>query len=552
MKIQFMKISKIIAYVAIPAFMVSCGTGNDTNRKTTPGKMEEKVKEYALFKLTTDISKLSGNEKKMIPILIHVADIMDEIYWKQTFGDKQKLFSEIADESAKQFAMINYGPWDRLDGDKPFVEKYGEKPKGANFYPADITKEEFEKFNDTDKTSWYTILKRKSDKSLELVWYHHEFKAQIEKAAELLKQAAALAEDPGLKNYFELRAKALLTDDYLESDLAWMDMKNNTIDMVVGPIENYDDQLFGYKAAQSGQLLVKDKAWSERLARYGALMPKLQESLPVDDKYKKEKPGVDSDMNVYDAIYCAGDCNSGSKNIAINLPNDERVHAKKGSRKLQLKNSMQAKFEKILVPISNLMMTEDQRGYVKFDAFFENVMFHEVAHGLGIKKTIDQKATVRDALKDYYAAIEEAKADILGLYFVSKLAEMGEMKGKDIRDNYVTFFAGIFRSVRFGVSNAHGKANMLTFYWFHEKGAFMRDEKTGLYQVNFDKIKEAVSSLGAQLLAVEGDGNYAEAKKWVDAKGNIAAGLQKDLDRIAKAEIPRDIVFEQGLKALGL
>ncbi|MBI5218587.1 MAG: Zn-dependent hydrolase [Bacteroidia bacterium] len=547
-----MKISKIIAYVAIPAFMVSCGTGNDTNRKTTPGKMEEKVKEYALFKLTTDISKLSGNEKKMIPILIHVADIMDEIYWKQTFGDKQKLFSEIADESAKQFAMINYGPWDRLDGDKPFVEKYGEKPKGANFYPADITKEEFEKFNDTDKTSWYTILKRKSDKSLELVWYHHEFKAQIEKAAELLKQAAALAEDPGLKNYFELRAKALLTDDYLESDLAWMDMKNNTIDMVVGPIENYDDQLFGYKAAQSGQLLVKDKAWSERLARYGALMPKLQESLPVDDKYKKEKPGVDSDMNVYDAIYCAGDCNSGSKNIAINLPNDERVHAKKGSRKLQLKNSMQAKFEKILVPISNLMMTEDQRGYVKFDAFFENVMFHEVAHGLGIKKTIDQKATVRDALKDYYAAIEEAKADILGLYFVSKLAEMGEMKGKDIRDNYVTFFAGIFRSVRFGVSNAHGKANMLTFYWFHEKGAFMRDEKTGLYQVNFDKIKEAVSSLGAQLLAVEGDGNYAEAKKWVDAKGNIAAGLQKDLDRIAKAEIPRDIVFEQGLKALGL
>ncbi len=527
------------------------GDGKELVLKLFDKYMETKVNEFALYTLKTDISKLTEKEKQMIPVLIQAADLMEEIYWKQAFGDKQKLMDEIKDENTRKFALIHYGPWDRLNGNRAFVYGYPEKPKGACFYPADITNEEFEAFKDKNKTSWYTVLRRNEDKSLKCVWYHEEYKEQIEKAAVLLKQAAELAEDAGLKKFLELRSKALLTDDYLDSDLAWMDMKNNTIDMVVGPIENYEDQLFGHKAAQSGQILVKDKVWSDRLKHYGALMPKLQESLPVDAKYKKEKPGVDSDMNVYDVIYYAGDCNAGSKNIAINLPNDERVHAKKGSRKLQLKNAMQAKFEKILVPISNIVIAEEQRKHIKFDAFFENVMFHEVAHGLGIKTTLTNKGTVRGALKESYSGIEEAKADILGLFLVAKLAEMGEIKNKDIHDNYVTFFAGIFRSVRFGVSSAHGKANMLTFYWFEEKGAFEKDAN-GLYKVNFEKMKEAMNSLGERVLTVEGDGNYDEAKKWIDEKGKIGAELQKDLDRIAKASIPKDIIFEQGVKVLGL
>lgn len=528
------------------------GGSNDIVLKTKQKFMEDKVKEYASFALKTDLSKLTANEKKMIPLLIEAADLMDEIYWKQSFGNKSELMESNLDENTKKFIAINYGPWDRLNGNLSFVDKYKKKPKGACFYPADMTKEEFEKFDNKDKTSWYTLIRRNSDNSLKIVWYKDEFKEHVTKASELLNKASMLAEDAGLKKYLELRAKALLTDDYLESDLAWMDMKNNTIDMVIGPIENYEDGLFGYKAAQSGQVLVKDKEWSDKLKKYGVLMPALQESLPVDKKYKSEKPGVDSDMNVYDVIYYAGDCNSGSKNIAINLPNDERVHAKKGSRKLQLRNAMQAKFEKIMLPISNIIITEEQRKHIKFDAFFENVMFHEVAHGLGVKKTINQKSTVRDALKDYYSPIEEAKADILGLYFVSKLVEMGEIKDRDINDNYATFFAGIFRSVRFGVSSAHGKANMITFYWFKEKGAFTVDEKTGMYKVDFEKIKEAINSLGARVLTIEGDGNYDEAKKWVDSMGKVDENLQKDLDKIAKAGIPRDIVFEQGIKVLGL
>jgi hypothetical protein len=329
-------------------------------------------------------------------------------------------------------------------------------------------------------------------------------------------------------------------------------MKNNTIDFIVGPIENYEDQLFGYKAAHESFILIKDREWSEKLERFAALLPGLQKALPCEQPYKDETPGMDSDMNVYDAIYYAGDCNAGSKTIAINLPNDEVVRETKGSRKLQLKNSMQAKFDKILVPISDLLIAEEQRSHVKFDAFFENTMFHEVAHGLGLGNTVDKSSTVREALKDTYTSIEEGKADILGLWCVYQLNEMGELGEKDMMDNFVTFMAGIFRSVRFGAASAHGKANMMRFYYFQEKGAFERDPATGTYRVNFEKMKEAMFSLSETILKIQGDGNYESAQKLIEEKGFIRDELQKDLDRIGKAGIPRDIVFEQGPEVLGL
>lgn len=256
-------------------------------------------------------------------------------------------------------------------------------------------------------------------------------------------------------------------------------------------------------------------------------------------------------MNVYYALYYAGDCNAGSKTIAINLPNDEEVQAKKGSRRLQLKNAMQAKFDNILLPIADLLIDENQRKYVKFDAFFENVTFHEVAHGLGIKNTINNLGTVRDALKEQYPALEEGKADILGLYLVTKLYEMGELKSGELMDNYVTFLAGIFRSCRFGAASAHGKANMVRFYYFQDKGAFTRNNN-GKYSVNFDKMKDAVISSVQQILYIQGDGNYEAAKNLIEKDGYIKEELQKDLDRIKSANIPVDIVFEQGIEVLGL
>lgn len=510
----------------------------------------QRLSTYAPFTLTADINHLSDKEKQIIVKIVEVAEIMDGIFWQQALGDKEAFLNAIADEKTREFAKINYGPWDRLNGNKSFIEGVGDKPLGSNFYPADVTREEFDALQDAGKNSLYTLLRRDEQGKLKVVWYHDAYASKVQKAASLLKEAAELAEDAGLKKYLQLRADALLTDKYQESDFAWMDMKTSNIDFVCGPIENYEDAFNGIKAAHEAYVLIKDVEWSERLAHFATLLPELQKGLPVDEKYKKEVPGSDADLNAYDVIYYAGDCNAGSKTIAINLPNDEEVQLKKGSRKLQLKNAMQAKFDKILVPIANVLMDESQRKYVKFDAFFANTMFHEVAHGLGIKNTLDGKGTVREALKEQYSAIEEAKADILGLYMVTKLFEMGELKEGEVMDNYVTFMAGIFRSVRFGAASAHGKANMLTFSYFNEKNAF--EYKNGTYLVNFNNMKKAVEGLGGMILTLQGDADYEGVKQLIATKSIIPASLQQDLDKLKEANIPVDIVFNQGKSAIGL
>lgn len=513
--------------------------------------VKERLSIYAPFELNADISHLSENEVKILGILFDVAYIMDDLYWKQTIGGKDDFLERIGDENTGQFARINYGPWDRLNNNEPFIAGIGEKPLGANFYPIDMTKEEFEAFNDPNKTSLYTLIRRDENGSLRSVWYHEAYAEELQKASDLLKKAAEFAEDPGLKKYLELRSKALITDDYQPSDFAWMEMQNTNIDFVVGAIENYEDALFGYKAAYESFILLKDIGWSKKLEKFAAMLPDLQQGLPVDEEYKKDVPGSKADMNAYDVIFYAGDCNAGSKTIAINLPNDEEVHMKYGSRKLQLKNSMKAKFDKILVPISDLLIDPSQREYITFTAFFENTMFHEVGHAMGIKNTIDGSGTVREALKEQYSAIEEGKADIMGLYLVTKLYEMGELTEGEVMDNYVTFFAGIFRSSRFGAASSHGKANMMRFNYFKEMGAFTRNED-GTYTVNFDQMQDAMISLMQKILFIQGNGDYEAAKQWVEEAAMVPPGLQADLDRLNSSNIPVDIVFKQGASIVGL
>lgn len=532
------------------ATLVACNQKNANHESKS--LMQAKVDEYARFELSADLSALTEKERAMLPLLIDAAEIMDNLFWKQSYGDKDALLASITDTAIRNFVLINYGPWERLNGNEPFVEGVGPKPLGAQFYPVDMTKEEFEALNHPDKASLYTMIQRNAEGKLEVIPYSVAFKPELEKASQLIRKAAELAEDAKLKTYLELRADALLSNDYYPSDFAWMEMKDNGIDFVVGPIENYEDALYGYKAAFESFVLVKDKEWSSRVIHYASLLPQLQKSLPVPEEYKKEMPGSDSDLGVYEAVFYAGDCNSGSKTIAINLPNDPKIHVEKGSRKLQLKNVMRAKFEKILLPISELVIVPEQRKHVKFDAFFENVMFHETGHGLGVTRTLDGKLTIREALKEAYSSIEEAKADILGVYLVGQLNEMGELKDKDMMDNYVTFVAGIFRSVRFGASSAHGKANMMTFYYFLDHGAVSYDAATGYYTVNHDNMKKAVSDLAGMILTMQGDGNYDAAVKLIAEKGNVNEALQKDLDKIGSAGIPRDIVFDQGKGVLGL
>ncbi len=540
------------------AFLVFACQQNDTKDATTlqqtdksTSELQQRLDKYVPVKLTTDIAQLSAKEKEMIPILVDAAKIMDKLFWYEAYGEKNEIVKDVESNALNQFTNINYGPWDRLDGNAPFIDGVGEKPKGANFYPADMTKEEFEAADIADKSSLYTFLRRDAEGKLKSIPYREQFKEEVQEASDLLKKAADLAEDESLKKYLLLRADALLTDDYQPSDMAWMDMKTNHIDVVIGPIETYEDQLYGYKAAHEAYILVKDMKWSERLAKYADVLPELQKGLPVPAAYKIETPGRDAELNAYDVIYYAGDCNAGSKTIAINLPNDEEVQLKKGTRRLQLKNAMRAKFDKILLPISKQLITAEQRKHITFDAFFSNTMFHEVAHGLGIKNTIDGKGTVREALKEHASALEEGKADILGLYMIKQLHDQGEIEG-DLHDFYVTFMTSIFRSVRFGASSAHGKANMIRFNFFKEKGAFERNESDGTYRVDFDKLEAAAAILSEKILTLQGDGNYKGVADLVADKGKIGPQLQADLDALSAAGIPVDVVFEQGLEVLRL
>jgi hypothetical protein len=507
---------------------------------------------YFPVTLSADISHLSVNQKKMLAVLIEASVIMDDLFWQQAFDqDKNTFLSQITDPKVQQFAAINYGPWDRLNGDQAFLSGISEKLSGAQFYPSDMTKAEFEASDFVDKDGLYSMVRRDKNGQLIAIPYSIYFAKELKKAAQLLTKAASLADDESFSAYLKLRAEALLTNNYQVSDYAWMSMKSNPIELVYGPIETYEDQLFGYRAAFESYVLLKDLAWSERLSKYASFLPELQKGLPVEAKYKAQMPGANADLNAYDVIYYAGHSNAGSKTIAINLPNDEAVQLKKGTRRLQLKNAMQAKFDNILVPISKQLIVPAQRQHITFNAFFANTMFHEVAHGLGIKTVLGSEQTVRQALKEHASALEEGKADILGLYMVQQLLAKGVIDEGMLEDYYVTFMAGIFRSVRFGASSAHGKANMIRFNFFQEYQAFSRNE-IGLYRVDMLKMGAAIDALSNKILTLQGDGDYDGVAHLVADKGVIKAQLQQDLDKLTAADIPVDIDFKQGVKVLGL
>lgn len=552
MKKIFITLSCLATIAIVCSSCKSKSSTEETSTEPVKSEIQKKVEEFYYVDLTAPelIANLTENEKKLIPIFIEIAEIVDDLFWKQTFGDKS-ILDTIQDPYIKDFVSINYGPWERLNNDAPFVTGFGTKPLTCQYYPTDITVEEYEAYTDPNKGSLYTVLRRNEDGSLKTVWYRDEYKAEIDQICTLLDQAIELAENNGLKNYLIERKKAFQTDDYFASDMAWMDMKDSRIDFVVGPIENYDDCFQKAKAAYEAYILLKDEARSEQLTKFIALLPQLQKELPCAPEYKTFVPGSSSDMNVYNAVYYAGDCNSGSKTIAINLPNDDRVAKSKGTRRLQLRNSMQAKYDLIIPAIGNLLFTPEVQEHLKFDAFFWNVTFHEVAHGLGIKQTINGKGSVDKAMGNEVTAWEEAKADILGLFMVCKLVEMGEITDITAEDAIATFMAGIFRSIRFGISKDHGTANMMCLSYMMEQGALTRGTD-GIYQIDMTKAKEAINGWANLIITTQGDGNYEFAKEFRAQHNVISAELQSDLDKINAAGIPKDIRFNQGLKVLGL
>ena len=514
--------------------MTAC---NNTNKE-----LQTKVDSYAVVEVKSPLyDALSDNDKKIVSLFREAADIMDALFWKQTFGDKS-LIEALPEGPAKAYAMINYGAWDHLDNNAPFIKGYGEKPLGCQYYPQDMTAEEFDALEDENKFSLYTVIRRDENGALKCVWYRDENKEEIEKVCSLLEEAAVLTENEGMRKYLTERVKAFRTDDYLASDLAWMDMKDCNMDFVVGPIENYDDHLYEAKAAYESFILLKDEKRSANLAKYVGLLPELQKALPCAPEYKTFVPGTSSDLNVYDAIYYAGDCNAGSKTIAINLPNDERVHAAKGTRRLQLYNSMMAKFDKIMMPIGEVLMTPEQLEFLSADAFFWNVTFHEVAHGLGVKQTVNGKGSVDQAMGDQKTSWEEAKADILGLFMVSKLIDMGEITDITKEESIATFIAGIVRSVRFGFASSHGKANMMCYNYMEDHGAFTRNAE-GKWIIDFEKATAAVHSWASLILETQATGNFEFAQKYAAENASIREELAADIAKVNGAGIPRDITF---------
>lgn len=540
-------------FLSFVALLLLVGVGNAVvAQEKTKVDVKKKLDQYATYPLRYDMNKLMPHEQQLVGIFIEISNLMDDIYWEQAFGlsNRAKL-NKMNNQDVTRFAEIQYGAWDRLDGNKPFVEGFGEKPAGANFYPADMKAEEFEKLDDPHKTDPYTVIRRDRDGKLKVVPYSEAYSRQLRRVDELLGRAIEICEDRSMRRYLELRREALLTNDYQNSDMAWLEMRDNRLDFVFGPIENYEDGLYGYKTAFEAFVLAKDEDWSHKLERYTKMLPELQKELPCDEKYKKETPGTSSEINVYDVLYYAGNCNAGGKTIAINLPNDEQLQLKKGTRRLQLKNAMEAKFNTILMPIAKELITNGQTPRVKFDAFFNNVCFHEVAHGLGVKNTVDGKQTVRQALQNQYSAFEEAKADICGLYIVQSLIEKKQIEGLSLEDVYVTYMASLLRSVRFGATEAHGIANIMCFNFMEDKGAFTRG-KDGKYAVNIEKMRKAVSEWAAFVLKTEGDGDYKAAKAYVEKNGVVRATLAADLKKLEDANIPVDLRFEQGMRVLGL
>ena len=527
---------KTFILISIILMSASCATRSEN-------ELKEKVESYAVVEVTSPLyDALSDNDKKIVAIFREAADIMDGLFWKQTFGDKT-LIDALPEGYAKDYAMINYGAWDHLDNNSPFLEGYGQKPLGCQYYPQDMTAEEFAALDDPDKLSLYTVIRRDENGALKTVWYRDEYKEEIEKVCTLLEQAIELTENEGMKKYLVERVKAFRTDDYLASDMAWMDMKDCNMDLVIGPIENYDDHLYEAKAAYECFILLKDEKRSANLAKYVGLLPALQQMLPCAPEYKTFVPGTSSDLNVYDAIYYAGDCNAGSKTIAINLPNDERVHAAKGARRLQLYNSMMAKFDKIMMPIGEVLVAPEQLQYLSADAFFWNVTFHEVAHGLGVKQTVNGKGTVDAAMGSEKTTWEEAKADILGLFMVSRLIDMGEITDITKEQSVATFIAGIVRSVRFGFASSHGKANMMCYNFMEDYGAFTRNAE-GKYVIDFEKAAAAIDAWAALILETQATGNFEFAQKYSSENASIRESLAADIEKVNGAGIPRDIRFE--------
>ncbi|MEI7812921.1 MAG: peptidase [Ignavibacteria bacterium] len=486
--------------------------------------LKEKIAQYAPVTVSYDQALLSERDKIMVDKLYQACKVMDEIFLEQVYSGNKNIKEHLMNTPGEQAHLtyeyfdMNKSPFDRLDHNKPF---YGDKnkPAGANFYPEDMSKEEFQEWIKThpeDKDSFlseFTVIRRQNGK-LAAIPYSEYYKEPLTRATKLLRDAAIYADNASLKKYLTLRAKAFETNDYFESDMAWMDLKDHNIEFIIGPYEVYEDDLFNYKASFESFLTIKDPAESAKLDKFGGYLTEIEKNLPLDDKYKNTQRGSESPIMVVQEIYSGGDTKAGVQTLAFNLPNDERVREAKGSKKVMLKNLHEAKFEKLLMPIASIVLDESQLPCVTFNGFFNHTLMHEISHGVGpgIMELNGVKTEVKKELRETYSKIEECKADILGMYNNIFMIDKDVYPKTFDKETWVTFLAGIFRSVRFGINEAHGGGNAIIYNFLLEKGGYEYNEKTQKVRVNFEKIYPALKELANKVLTIQATGDYEASR----------------------------------------
>jgi hypothetical protein len=521
------------------------------------GELAAKIRRFSPTVLTANTARLSPNDRKALQKIIAAAKLLDPLFLRQVWSGNDDLHRKLeADHTPLgrmllHYFLINDGPWSRLDENEPFIDDIPAKPAYANYYPADMTKDEFNAWSNTlsadekeKTTGYFYTIRRDANGKLKTVPYSEEYREFLEPAAKLLREAAALTTNATLRDFLNKRAAAFASNDYYDSDVAWMDL-DSPIDLTIGPYETYEDELFGYKAAFEAYVTLRDDAETAKLKKFSSYLQELEDHLPIDPKYRNPKLGAASPIRVVNEVFSSGEGNSGVQTAAFNLPNDERVVKEKGSKRIMLKNVQDAKFNKTLIPISRVVLTPADQAKLSFDSFFTHILTHELMHGLGPHNinVEGQATTVRLQLKDKYSSIEEAKADVTGLWALQYLINKGVVPKTMQRTLYTTYLASMFRSVRFGINEAHGRGVAMQFNYFTDEGGIKYDERTGKFSVDESKIQDAVRKLTTELLTIEAEGSYEKAAAILDKYAVVRPPMKTALDKLKSVPVDIEPIF---------
>jgi hypothetical protein len=550
---------QIFSLTIVTTFMATISLGQPATRPhaSDPNELPKAIRRFSPTLLTANTVRLSVRDRRALAKIIAAAKYMDALFLRQVWSGNEELKKRLeADKTPLgrmllKYFLINDGPWSRLDENKAFIDDMPAKPAHANYYPDDITKEEFnawaESLSPAEKekaTGYFYTIRRDSNRKLMTVPYSQEYREFLDPAAKLLREAAALTTNATLRDFLNKRAAAFASNDYYDSDVAWMDL-DAPIDLTIGPYETYDDELFGYKAAFEAYVTLRDDAETAKLTKFSGYLQELEDNLPIDPKYRNPKLGAASPIRVVNEVFGSGEGNSGVQTAAFNLPNDERVVKEKGSKRIMLKNVQDAKFIKVLTPIARVVLPATQQRSISFDAFFTHILTHELMHGLGPHNiTVNgQPTTVRLQLKDRYSSIEEAKADVTGLWALQYLVDKGVIDREMQRTLYTTYLASMFRSVRFGITESHGRGVAMQFNYFTDEGAIRYDERTGKFSVDESKIRDAVRKLTTELLTIEAEGSYEKANAILEKYAVIRPPMKSALDKLKNVPVDIEPIF---------